>query len=102
MSRYMSGEDHARLSGGTSRALAPADGARQKVRHFQIRADFAEYDERIGASVAFVVGRDTEPTREEAEHIAFPAMVDEITRIRGQEGDWRPALSRLEVRELLD
>jgi hypothetical protein len=85
----------------TGALTAPADGARQ-VRHFQIRADFAEHDERIGASVAFVVERDTEPTREEAEHIAFPAMVDEITRIRGQEGDWRPALSRLEVRELLD
>jgi hypothetical protein len=83
----------------TSPLTIPPEGAR--VPRFQIRADFAEHDERLSGSVTFVVERDTAPTRDEAAELAYPAIGKETARRLG-EGDWRPSVSGLEVRELLD
>jgi len=84
----------------TGATAIPPEGARRGPR-FQIRADFAEHDERFSGSVTFVVERDAAPTREEAAELAYPAIGEETARRLG-EGDWRPSLSGLEVRELLD
>ena len=53
----------------------------------------------IGAAMT-VVDRETKPTREEAEELVYPAVHAETTRRLG-EGDWRPSLNYLEVRQLL-
>ncbi len=79
---------------------APPPQAARCVRTFQIRADFTEHDERRTGSATVVVERDTAPTRDEAAALASPAIWQATVRLLG-EGDWRPSLSRLEVRELL-
>jgi hypothetical protein len=83
----------------TGAAATPPQAARS-VRAFQIRADFTEHDERRTGSATVVVERDTAPTRDEAAALASPAIWQATVRLLG-EGDWRPSLSRLEVRELL-
>jgi len=47
-----------------------------------------------------VIERETKPTREEAEELVYP-VVHAATTWRLGEGDWRPSLNYLEVRELL-
>ncbi len=69
-------------------------------RCFEIRADFAEHDERISGAVMTVVERETRPTREDADELISPAVQAEVIRRLGP-GDWLPSLNYLEVRELL-
>jgi hypothetical protein len=70
------------------------------ARHFLLRADFAEHDERLGASAEILVERDIAPTREEAVELVLPAVWEKTRSLLG-DGDWNPSLSWLEVRELL-
>ena len=79
--------------------VAPAPGAGPAGR-FALRADFAEHDERLGGSVLIVVAQGRPPSPQEAEKLVFPAIEAETTRRLG-EGDWRPTLNYLEVRQLL-
>ncbi len=83
----------------TSEETARPDSARPG-RCFEIRADFAEHDERISGAVMTVVERETRPTREDADELISPAIQAEVIRRLGP-GDWLPSLNYLEVRELL-
>jgi len=84
----------------TGAMTVPQDRA-LPVRRFQLSADFAEHDARFGGSMVIIVEQDVPPTRQQAEKIMFPVMCAEITKSLGKD-EWRPSLSRLEVRELLD
>ncbi len=96
VSRRESAEEYReRTSAGTA-----APGLTEPRRRFEIHADFAEHDEKIGGAAMTVIERETKPTREEAEELVYP-VVHAATTWRLGEGDWRPSLNYLEVRELL-
>jgi hypothetical protein len=71
------------------------------ARRFRIQADYAEHDEKIGGGVHAFVEQDTVPTRAQAEQIGWPLVRAAVERRLGP-GDWRPSLSTIEVRWLLD
>jgi hypothetical protein len=63
-------------------------------------AGFAEDDVKFGSEAYALVQTETAPTREEAVELVGPAVWEETRRALG-EGDWRPAIRRVVVTELL-
>jgi hypothetical protein len=70
------------------------------ARRFRLTVGFYEHDVRFGATVTVEVRRESAPAREEAVELVWPAVERETARALG-EGNWRPALSTLDVVELL-
>jgi hypothetical protein len=82
-----------------SAAAGPAPAA--PLRAFQVRARFADHDERFAATVSVGVLRETAPDRAEAEALVWPEIESETARALG-DGDWRPSLLWIDVIELAD
>jgi hypothetical protein len=81
---------------------AASAGALMPTDTYLIEADFTEDDVKFGSIARVEVSSDVAPTREEAVHLAEPAMQEECVRWRGGEvGDWHPSMRRLRVIRLL-
>ena len=101
VSRRESPEEYRERTSMGAAAPGPATTGRAgPARRFEIHTDFAEHDEKIGGAAMALIERVTKPTREEAAELVYPAIYAETTRRLG-EGDRRPSLNYLEVRELL-
>jgi hypothetical protein len=94
-SRQETAEEHRQRTG--SSPVPPSGGTR--LRTFLIRAGFADHDVRFGSSATVEVRQDSEPSREDAVRLVWPAIEREVSQALG-EGDWRPSLNWLDVIEL--